>query len=74
MSRVKTELGSKLREELAGGGLSLSMGERGLVVTVLDRVLFDSGREELKETAKVTLDKVAGMLKLLQQYGGESSS
>ena len=62
LARAKVELESKLKEELAGGGLSVAMGERGLVVTVLDRVLFDSGKSELKESAKATLDKVAGVL------------
>lgn len=62
LMRAKTELENKLKEELAGGGLSVAMGERGLVVTVLDRVLFDSGKSELKESAKATLAKVADVL------------
>lgn len=62
LARAKTELESKLKEELAGGGLSLAMGERGLVVTVLDRVLFDSGKSELKESATSTLGKLASVL------------
>jgi len=63
LERAKAELESKLKQELADGGLSLAMGERGLVVTVLDRVLFDSGKAELKESAKLTLEKVSGVLK-----------
>ena len=62
LGRAKAELESKLKEELAGGGLSLALGERGLVVTVLDRVLFDSGKSELKKSAPSTLNKVAGVL------------
>lgn len=62
LEKAKAELESKLKEELANGGLSVSLGERGLVVTVLDRVLFDSGKAELKESAKTTLDKVASVL------------
>lgn len=62
LEKAKGELERKLKEELAGGDLSVEMQERGLVVTVLDRVLFDSGRAELKESAKVTLDKVASVL------------
>ena len=60
--RAKEELEKKLKEELAGGDLSVAMEERGVVVTVLDRVLFDSGKAELKESAKTTLDKVASVL------------
>ena len=63
LEKAKAELENKLKEELANGGLSVAMGERGLVVTVLDRVLFDSGKAELKESAKTTLDKVASVLK-----------
>lgn len=62
LARAKEELEKKLEEELAGGNLSVEMQERGLVVTVLDWVLFDSGRAELKESAKSTLDKVASVL------------
>lgn len=51
-----------MRQELAAGSTSLSMQSRGLVVTVLDRVLFDSGRAELKESSLPTLDKVITIL------------
>lgn len=62
LEKVKSELESKLKDELAGGDLSVALSERGLVVTVLDSVLFDSGRTELKESAKSTLAKVASVL------------
>ena len=39
------------------------MQEKGLVVTVLDRVLFDPGRADLRESAFQTLDKVSVILK-----------
>ena len=41
----------------------MEMQERGLVVTVLDRVLFDPGKAEIKDSARTTLDKVADVLK-----------
>ncbi len=62
LTKAKEELEKKLKGELESGDLSLSMQDRGLVVTVLDRVLFDSGKAELKESAKQTLDKVADIL------------
>ena len=62
LSKAKAELEKKLQDELAAGNLSVAMGERGLVVTVLDRILFDSGKAELKESAKTTLEKVADIL------------
>lgn len=62
LSRAKEELERKLSGELESGNLSLSMQARGLVVTVLDRVLFDPGKAELKESSKGTLEKVANIL------------
>lgn len=62
LERAKAELEKRLKSELAGGDLSLAMGERGLIVTLPDRVLFDSGQAELKESAKATLDQLAAVL------------
>lgn len=62
LSRAKSDLERKLSGELGAGNMSLSMQERGLVVTVLDRILFSSGKAELKESSKNSLDKVADIL------------
>lgn len=62
LARAKSDLEKQLSGELASGNLTLSMQERGLVVTVLDRVLFASGKADLMEGSKVTLDKVAEIL------------
>ncbi len=62
LAKTKSDLEKKLRQELASGNLSVSMQDRGLVVTVLDRVLFDSGKAELKTSSLKTLDKVAEIL------------
>jgi chemotaxis protein MotB len=63
LSQAKADLEKKLKAELAGGDLSISMGSRGLVLTVLNRILFDSGKAEIKNTAQGTLDKVAEVLR-----------
>jgi chemotaxis protein MotB len=63
LARAKAELEQKLRAELASGDMSLSMEDRGLVVTVLNKVLFDSGKAELKAGSRVSLEKVADVLK-----------
>ncbi|HNV86308.1 MAG TPA: OmpA family protein [Candidatus Omnitrophota bacterium] len=60
--KTKEDLERKLKAELGGGDLTLTMGDRGVVLTVLDRVLFDSGKAEIKDSAKPTLDKVASIL------------
>ncbi|MBI4549914.1 MAG: OmpA family protein [Candidatus Omnitrophica bacterium] len=62
LEKTKRDLERKLRAELLGGDVTLSMQDRGLVVTVLDRVLFDSGKATIKESALQTLDKVSEIL------------
>jgi len=62
LARAKKELESRLSSELASGDLGVAMSDRGLVVTVLDRVLFDPGKSELKTSAEDTLQKVADVL------------
>ncbi len=62
LARAKKELESRLSGELANGDLGVAMSDRGLVVTVLDRVLFDPGKSELKTSAEGTLQKVADVL------------
>lgn len=63
LTRAKVDLEQKLKAELEAGGLSVELQERGLVVTVLDRILFDPGRAEIKLSAAETLHKVADVLK-----------
>lgn len=60
--RAKAEVEKKMEKEMAEGGLSVGLESRGLVVTVLDRILYDSGRAELKPSCLATLDKLAGIL------------
>ena len=43
-------------------GVSLSMEDRGLVITFLDEILFDSGKAKIKSEAFPPLDKVAGVI------------
>lgn len=62
LSAAKKELEKKFENEMAQGDLSIAMDSRGLVVTVLDRILFDSGRAELKPESEEVLTKVADTL------------
>ncbi len=62
LDKAKQELERKLKDELGSGDLSLSMQERGLVLTVQDKVLFDSGKADLKQGALATLKKIATIL------------
>ncbi len=58
-----SQIRADLEEQLKGiKGVSLSMEERGLVITFLDEVLFDSGKAKIKTEASVPLDKVASVI------------
>ncbi len=59
LAAIKAELESKLT---GAQGVSLSMEDRGLVVTFLDEVLFDSGKDKIKKEAFAVLDKVCGVI------------
>lgn len=62
LSRTKAILEEKLQKEIADKEVTLSMQEKGLVVTFLSEVLFDSGKADIKSTAFGSLDKVADVL------------
>ncbi len=59
---AKKSLEEKLKPELSAGDLNLALKERGLVITVLNKVLFDSGKADLKTSSEATLEKVANIL------------
>ncbi len=60
--KAKADIEKKMRQEMSDGGVTVGLEERGLVVTVLDRVLFDSGLPNLKPSSLETLDKLAQLL------------
>jgi len=62
LASAKDALIEQLSGEIADGEVKLRMAQQGLVVTVMDQVLFDSGKTELKPQSKSTLDKVAGVI------------
>lgn len=62
LSKSKADLEEKLKGEIASEEVSLSMQDRGLVVTFLSEVLFDSGKTEIRREAFGILNKVAAVL------------
>jgi chemotaxis protein MotB len=56
-------LEDKLSKEIGSNDVNVSMSNRGLVITFVAEVLFDSGKAQLKNSALGTLDKVATILK-----------
>ena len=55
---MKKELGRQLK-----GQVGLDVQERGLVITLADNILFDSGKAEIKEAAYPILDKIIKVIK-----------
>ena len=63
MERAKMELENKLRGEINDKEAKVEMTDRGLVITFVAEVLFDSGKAKLRSDALEKLDKVARVLK-----------
>lgn len=56
------ELRRQLQDEIARGDVQVEMQDRGLVVTLVNKVLFDSGRAKIRSAGKKVLSKVARVL------------
>ena len=63
LREAKELLEKRLSSEIADQDISVGFDERGLVVRVLDRVLFDSGKAQLRAQASSVLDKVSRILR-----------
>ncbi len=61
--RAQRELEEQLKKELEEEDVRLSMADKGLTITFVAEVLFDSGKAEIRETAYPVLEKVAKVLK-----------
>jgi len=62
LERAKQELEDKLRNEIDNKQVNVEMNDRGLVVTFVAEVLFDSGKADLRSDSLPKLDKVASVL------------
>jgi len=62
LRQAKELLEQRLSSEIASNEISVGFDQRGLVVRVLDKVLFDSGKVRLRSEASPVLDKVARIL------------
>lgn len=76
LATAQDELAKKPKEVIVenkpdfGEGVEVSEDQRGIVVTLPDAILFDSGKTELKSTSKATLDRIAGVIQ--QDYSGRT--
>jgi len=62
LERAKAELEDRLRKEIGDKEVKVDMMDRGLVITFVSEVLFDSGKADLREESFQRLDKVAQVL------------
>ena len=62
LTRARDELEEKLKKEIEEKQIRLEMLNKGLVITFVDEILFDSGKSEIKKTAYSILDRVAKVL------------
>jgi len=60
---TKDLLENKLSQEIKDKKVSLKMEEKGLVITFVAEVLFDSGKAKLRNDSLPILDKVVSILK-----------
>ena len=63
LREAKSMLDSRLKSEIDSDQVSLTMDERGIVITFVAEVLFDSGKADLKPDGKNMLKKVASVIK-----------
>lgn len=59
---VKKLLEERLKQEISDKQVKLEMAEKGLVITFLADILFDSGKAEIRSSAFNSLDKIAKVL------------
>ena len=62
LEKAKLKLEDALKKEIGDYKAKLEMTERGLVVTFLSEVFFDSGKDTIRENGKESIRKVAEVL------------
>ena len=63
LKEAQALLEKRLQKEIADKQVKLEMAERGLVLTFVAEVLFDSGKATVRPEAKETLAKVASVIR-----------
>ncbi|MBF0503920.1 MAG: OmpA family protein [Candidatus Omnitrophica bacterium] len=62
LQRAKEELEKRLKDDINNKQVKVEMQDKGLVITFVSEVLFDSGKAKLRSDSLGKLDKVAGVL------------
>jgi len=63
LKEAQRMLEERLQQEISDKQVKLEMAERGLVLTFVSEVLFDSGKATLRSEAQETLRKVASVIR-----------
>ena len=63
MQELKALLERKLKSEIRTRDVKVELAERGLVITFIDKILFDSGKADIKEEGFRVLGKVIDIVK-----------
>ena len=63
LESARMMLEQRLKGEIASKDVSVERSDRGIVITFVDEVLFDSGKDKLREEALPILDKVISVVK-----------
>jgi len=62
LQQAKDELEKRLQDEINNKQVKVEMQDKGLVITFVSEVLFDSGKAKLRHDSYPKLDKVADVL------------
>ncbi|MBM3248157.1 MAG: hypothetical protein FJZ10_01885 [Candidatus Omnitrophica bacterium] len=62
LKSTKSLLEDRLRQEIADKQVRLELTDKGLVITFVAEVLFDSGKAKIRSEAYSALDKIAGVI------------
>ena len=62
LERAKAELEDRLKKEIGDKQVKVQMEDRGLVITFVAEVLFDSGKDKLRTDALEKLNKISEVL------------
>ncbi len=62
LERAKAELENRLQQEISDSEVKVQMMDKGLVITFVAEVLFDSGKADLRKSSFGKLDKVSRVL------------
>ncbi|MFH1645224.1 MAG: OmpA family protein [Candidatus Omnitrophota bacterium] len=62
LKQAKTLMESKLKQEITDNQIDVDLQDRGLVITFLTEILFDSGKSTVKVDGQKMLDKIASVV------------